>query len=313
MGRGGGGSTTGARRPEGAGLADVVPALHPDPGKCRRPGGDELPAAHRPVAQGHDRFPEDPAEGRAPADGPARSLPDHPSADARAHRRLRAGGGAVALRQHAGHAAEPQHAPPHGGQADGLRHARHRAGALRRGRPLGAGALCPRHRLVPQGRAGLGPARHRRADQGISQRSLLPRGARPDAVRQRPLRRGGDLVPQGRPAPAELGADQDRLRPRAARHQQHRQRPRGGAQPRACLAAGVRQLRPVAHDGRGLFQAEQSRHDLAGARRDGGTARQQVRGGNPCRRRHAAAAGRHAGLAARPGPQGLHQHAATPQ
>ena len=77
------------------------------------------------------------------------------------------------------------------------------------------------------------------------------------------------------------GADQDRLRPRAARHQQYRQRPRGGAQPRAGLAAGVRQLRPVAHDGRGLFQAEQSRHDLAGAGRDGGAARQQIRGGRP--------------------------------
>ena len=45
------------RRPQGAGLADVVPALYPDPGKRRRPGGDELPAAHRPVAQGHDRVP----------------------------------------------------------------------------------------------------------------------------------------------------------------------------------------------------------------------------------------------------------------
>ena len=43
---------------------------------------------------------------RAPADQPARPLSDDPSADARAHRRLRAGGGAVALRQHAGHAAE---------------------------------------------------------------------------------------------------------------------------------------------------------------------------------------------------------------
>ena len=45
--------------------------------------------------------------------------------------------------------------------------------------------------LVPQGRAGLGAARHRRPAQGISQRSLLPRGARPDAVRERPRRRSG--------------------------------------------------------------------------------------------------------------------------
>src|SRR6185295_14095338 len=56
----------------------------------------------------------------------------------------------------------------------------------------------------------------------------------------------------------------------------------------------------------------QSRHDLAGARRDGGNTRQQIRGGDPCRRRHPTAAGRHAGLAARPGPEGLYQHAAPP-
>ena len=41
-----------ARLGQGARVAAVVPALHPDPGKRGRPGRDHLPAAHRPVAQG---------------------------------------------------------------------------------------------------------------------------------------------------------------------------------------------------------------------------------------------------------------------
>ena len=72
----------------------------------------------------------------------------------------------------------------------------------------------------------------------------------------------------------------------------------------------IGQLRSVAADGGGLFQAQQSRHDLARARRDGDPSRQPLRGAGPRRRRRAAAAGRHAGLAARPGHQGLYQFAA---
>ena len=48
------------------------------------------------------------------------------------------------------------------------------------------------------------------------------------------------VLPPRRPASAELGDHQDRLCPRPARHQQSRQRPRGGAQPRARRAAGIR-------------------------------------------------------------------------
>ena len=73
------------------------------------------------------------------------------------------------------------------------------------------------------------------------------------------------------------------------------------------------QLRPVAPDGRGLLQAQQSRHDLACARRDGGPSRQPGRGAGPCRHGRAPAPARHARLAARPGPQGLHQFPATPE
>ena len=76
-------------------------------------------------------------------------------------------------------------------------------------------------------------------------------------------------------------------------------------------AAEIGQLRPVAADGGGLFQAQQSRHDLARARRDGDPARPARRGAGPCRRRRRApVAVRHAGLAARAGHQGLRQHAA---
>ena len=131
-------------------------------------------------------------------------------------------------------------APSRGRQADGLHHPRCRPAALRRSRPVGAGALRARHRLVSQGRAGLGAARHRRPSQGISERSLLPRGARPDAVRERPRRRGRALLSPRRPASAEFGGHQDRLCPCPARHQQSRQRPRGRAQPRTGAAAGIR-------------------------------------------------------------------------
>ena len=76
-------------------------------------------------------------------------------------------------------------------------------------------------------------------------------------------------------------------------------------------AAGSRQLRPVAPDGVGLFQAQQSGHDLARPRRDGGRcAASAPRPQSHADAAAAAAAGRHAGLAARPGHQGLYQHAA---
>ena len=230
----------GRRLGQRARIASVLPALHPDPGERGRPGGHHLPAAHRPVAQGRRRVPARAAARGAHAAQPARPLSDDPSADARPHHGVRGGGGALALRQHAGFAGIPDDAPSRGRQADGLHHPRCRPAALRRSRPLGAGALRARHRLVPQGRAGLGAARHRRPAQGISERSLLPRGARPDAVRERPRRRGRALLSPRRPASAEFGGHQDRLCPRPARNQQSRQRPRGRAQPRTGAAAGIR-------------------------------------------------------------------------
>ena len=59
-----------------------------------------------------------------------------------------------ALRQQAGFTGIPHDAPSHGGQADGLHHPRFGTAALRRGRPLGAGALCARHRLYRKGALG---------------------------------------------------------------------------------------------------------------------------------------------------------------
>ncbi len=96
-----------------------------------------------------------------------------------AHLRVRAGRGELALRQHARHAAIPAAAPAHGGEALRLRRARCGAAALCRGRPVAAGTLCPGHRALPQGHPGLGAADDRRPAEGISQRSVLPRSARP--------------------------------------------------------------------------------------------------------------------------------------
>ena len=168
MGRGGGGSTTGAGGPRAPG--SLMSFLHYT--QTQESAADQAAMSYLQRTGQSPKGTIDflkilQKEERLQMNRRDPYLTTHPLTPERIER-LRAGGGAVALRQHAGHAAEPQHAPPHGGQADGLRHARHRAGALRRGRPLGAGTLCPRHRLVPQGRAGLGPARHRRADQGIS-------------------------------------------------------------------------------------------------------------------------------------------------
>jgi len=105
-------------------------------------------------------------------------------------------------------------------------------------------------------------ARYRRSHQGISQRSLLQRGARPDAVRERAHRRRRGFLSPRRPASAGFGRHQDRLCTRPARDQQYRQRPRGGAQSRTGEAAGIRLVRPVAVDGVRLFKAQQSRYDI---------------------------------------------------
>src|SRR6188472_1562285 len=66
----------------------------------------------------------------------------------------------------------------------------------------------------------------------------------------------------------------------------------------------------MAPDGLGLLQAQQSRHDLARARRDGDHPRPARRSPGARRHRRAPTAGRHARLAARAGHQGLHQFAA---
>ena len=138
--------------------------------------------------------------------GRQRSVSHDPSADARAHRGVRAGGRALPLRQRARSAAVSRNAPSHRGEADGLPLAVDGAAALRRRRPIGAGALCPRGRALPHRRARLGAAHDRRAAEGLSQRSVLPRAARPDAVRQWPRQRSGAVIPPRGPAPARESA-----------------------------------------------------------------------------------------------------------
>ena len=249
-----------------------LPALHPDPGKLGRPGGDDLPAAHRPVAQGRDRIPAHPAARGAPADRPARSLPDDPSADARAHRR----------RSSRRRRARPtptrrtrrrflDDAPSHRGQADGLPHARRRRCSTSP-KPT---ARC--RRATPARSRSTARARWARRCSRID--GLIkeyPNDPYFHEVRGQMLFENGraaEAVPSYRravqllPASGIIKIDFARALLDTNKPDNDREAVRNLELARA---AGVRQLRPVAPDGRGLFQAEQSRHDLAGPRRDGG-------------------------------------------
>ena len=119
-----------------------------------------------PVGQGHDRVPARPAA-RGTHDGrPARPVPVDPSADAR---RIEAFEQAAARSPYTNTPDSPQFLDMHHrivAKLMGFISPEHRAAAFLRGRPLGAGALRPRHRALSHRRARLGAADHRRPAQG---------------------------------------------------------------------------------------------------------------------------------------------------